>query len=74
MVVLPCLAAGSAAREADRVRAELAEAVRGPVVVGSTPPSAGVRTGASCFPADADDVAGLLVVADRAAGRLPAAR
>ncbi|MGY2067766.1 EAL domain-containing protein [Blastococcus sp. SYSU DS0619] len=74
VVVLPGLATGSAAREADRVRAELADAARGPALVGGVPVSAGARTGASCFPADADDVTGLLAVADRAAGRLPAAR
>ncbi|MGY1987545.1 EAL domain-containing protein [Blastococcus sp. SYSU DS0669] len=71
VVVLPGLAVGSALREAARVRGELAEAARGPVVLDGAPVVAAISTGAGCFPADADDVAGLLAVAERAAGRLP---
>ncbi|MGY1886291.1 EAL domain-containing protein [Blastococcus sp. SYSU DS0753] len=74
VVVLPGLAADSAVREAARIRAALAEAAGGPVALDGTPVVAGVSTGAGCWPADADDVAGLLSVAERAAGRLPVAR
>ncbi|TYP84654.1 EAL domain-containing protein [Blastococcus xanthinilyticus] len=74
VVVLPGLTPGTAAEEAGRVRAELADGARGPVVLGGTPLVVEVRTGAACFPADADDVDGLLAVAERAAGRLPALR
>ncbi|MDP5183066.1 diguanylate cyclase [Blastococcus sp. BMG 814] len=71
VVVLPGLAAGSAGREAARVRAGLAEAARGPVLLAGAPVVTGISTGAACFPADGDDVTGLLAVAERAAGRLP---
>ncbi|MCF6508885.1 EAL domain-containing protein [Blastococcus sp. MG754426] len=71
VVVLPGLAAGSAGRESDRVRTELAQAARGPVLLAGAPVVTEVSTGAACFPADGDDVTGLLVVAERAAGRLP---
>ncbi|MGY1723653.1 EAL domain-containing protein [Blastococcus sp. SYSU DS0533] len=71
VVVLPGLAVGSAGREAARVRAELAEAARGPVLLAGAPVVSEVSTGAACFPADGDDVTGLLAVAERAAGRLP---
>ncbi|RBY89229.1 diguanylate cyclase [Blastococcus sp. TBT05-19] len=71
-VVLPDLAAESARVEVDRVLEDLGTAVRGPVVVEGTPTVLSVSVGAARFPADADDVAGLLAVADRAAGRAPA--
>ncbi|WP_346623447.1 EAL domain-containing protein [Blastococcus montanus] len=72
VVVLPGLAAGTAVREADRIRAELEAAVRGPVVIGGVPLVVTARAGAGCFPVDAGDVAGLLAAVGRAAGWLPA--
>ncbi|WP_104529966.1 EAL domain-containing protein [Blastococcus saxobsidens] len=72
VVVLPGLTPAAAGPEAQRVRDGLVEAVRGPVVVDGCPVVVGASAGISCFPADADDVAGLLAAADRAAGRLPA--
>ncbi|RBY93431.1 diguanylate cyclase [Blastococcus sp. TF02-8] len=71
-VVLPGLAPATAEEETERVVDELSCAVQGPVVVGGGPVVLAARVGAARFPADAQDVPGLLAVADLAAGRTSA--
>ena len=72
VVVLPGLVPTAADAEARRVGDGLMDAVRGPVVVDGAPVVISASAGTGCFPADADDVPGLLAAADRAAGRMPA--
>jgi diguanylate cyclase (GGDEF)-like protein len=62
-VAVPELAPATAAQEAARIAAALADAVSVPFVVAGEQVALGVRVGTALCPADADDVAGLLGIA-----------
>jgi diguanylate cyclase (GGDEF)-like protein/PAS domain S-box-containing protein len=72
VVLLPGLARTGAGEEAERVLDQLTAAVHAPVMVDDSPAVLAVTVGAACFPHDADDVAGLLAVADGTARRTTA--